>query len=83
VAYRAAAAGVRGATHELGQTVPACKDGPCAPQVVSQLSRSALGGAVAAMLPVVLVGLGAFLVGAVVAALAARTLARRHGTRRA
>jgi uncharacterized integral membrane protein len=74
---------VRGATAELGQTVPACKDGPCAPQVVSQLSRSALGGAVAAMVPVVLVGLGAFLVGVLVAAFAARALARRHVTRRA
>ncbi len=84
VAYRAAAAGVRGATAELGQTVPACKDGPCAPQVVSQLSQSALGGAVAAMVPIVLVGLGAFVVGVVVAALAARALARRqHHTRRA
>jgi hypothetical protein len=83
VAYRAAAAGVRGATDELGQTVPACKDGPCAPQVVSQLSRSALGGAVAAMVPVVLVGLGAFLVGVLVAAFAARALARRHATGRA
>ncbi|QRK07358.1 hypothetical protein JQX13_46250 [Archangium violaceum] len=83
VAYRAAAAGVRGATDELGQTVPACKDGPCAPQVVSQLSRSALGGALAAMVPVVLVGLGAFVVGVVVAALAARALSRRHATRRA
>ncbi|MFL5347364.1 MAG: hypothetical protein ACJ8AT_21480 [Hyalangium sp.] len=83
VAYRAAAAGVRGATNELGQTVPACKDGPCAPQVVSQLSQSALGGAVAAMAPVVLVGFAAFVVGAVVAALAARALARRHGPRRA
>jgi len=78
VAYRAAAAGVRGATDELGQTVPACKDGPCAPQVVSQLSRSALGGAMAALVPVVLVGLGAFLVGVLVAAFAARVLARRH-----
>jgi hypothetical protein len=84
VAYRAAAAGVRGATAELGQTVPACKDGPCAPQVVSQLSRSALGGAMAAMVPIILVGLGAFVVGVVVAALAARALARRqHHTRRA
>jgi hypothetical protein len=82
VAYRAAAAGVRGATDELGQTVPACKDGPCAPQVVSQLSRSALGGAVAALVPVVLVGFGAFLIGVVVAALAARALARRQGTGR-
>ncbi len=82
MASRAAAAGVRGATNELGQTVPACKDGPCAPQVVSQLSRSALGGAVAAMVPVILIGLGAFLVGVVVAALAARALARRHGPRR-
>jgi hypothetical protein len=84
VAYRAAAAGVRGATAELGQTVPACKDGPCAPQVVSQLSRSALGGAMAAMVPIILVGLGAFVVGVVVAALAARALARRqHHARRA
>lgn len=83
VAYRAAAAGVRGATDELGQSVPACKNAPCAPQVVSQLSRSALGGAVAAMAPVILVGLGAFVVGVVIAALAARTVARRHGPRRA
>ncbi len=83
VAYRAAAAGVRGATEELGQTVPACKDGPCAPQVVAQLSRSALGGALAAMAPVGLVGLGAFLVGVLVAAFAARVLARRHATGRA
>lgn len=83
VAYRAAAAGVRGAMDELGQTVPACKDGPCAPQVVSQLSRSALGGAVAALVPMVLLGLGAFLVGVLVAALAARALARRHTPRRA
>lgn len=78
VAYRAAAAGVRGATAELGQTVPACKDGPCAPQVVSQLSRSALWGAITAMLPVVLVGLGAFVAGVVVAALAARAVVRRQ-----
>jgi hypothetical protein len=81
--YRAAAAGVRGATSELGQTVPACKDGPCAPQVVSQLSRSALGGALMAILPVALVGLVAFVVGVGVAAIAARTLARRHTERRA
>jgi hypothetical protein len=83
VAYRAAAAGVRGATNELGQTVPACKDGPCAPQVVSQLSRSALGGAVAAMVPIVLVGFAAFALGVGVAFLAARALARRHTARRA
>jgi len=84
VAYRAAAAGVRGATAELGQTVPACKDGPCAPQVVSQLSRSALWGAITAMAPIVLVGLGAFVAGVLVAALAARAVARRqHHTRRA
>ena len=82
VAYRAAAAGVRGATQELGQTVPSCKDGPCAPQVVSQLSKSALGGAVAAMVPVVLVGLAAFLVGVAVAFFAARAFARRHTERR-
>jgi hypothetical protein len=82
VAYRAAAAAVRGGMNELGQTVPECKDGPCAPQVVSQLSRSALGGAVAALMPVVLVGLGAFLVGVVVAALAARAFARRSPPRR-
>ncbi|ADO70935.1 hypothetical protein [Stigmatella aurantiaca] len=82
VAYRAAAAGMRGAMNELGQTVPECKDGPCAPQVVSQLSRSALGGAVAALMPVVLVGFIAFVVGVGVAALAARALVRRQTARR-
>ncbi|WP_224242189.1 hypothetical protein [Hyalangium gracile] len=82
VAAGAAAAGVRGAMAELGQTVPACKDGPCAPRVVSQLSRSALGGAVAAMAPIVLVGLAAFAIGVAVAVLAARAMARRHDLRR-
>jgi hypothetical protein len=82
VASRAAAAGVRGATTELGQTVPACKDGPCAPQVVSQLSRSALGGALAALAPIVLVGFVAFVVGLAVAFFAARALARRQQARR-